>query len=340
MAQAHAIDTPVVPPVGSKRECQSFDRIEQGLVVAFQRRGDGRAEGRASVSRKRHACDVAPPVDQYLLQSVGQRLLAGPIDAFDRYQHGTNVAVAPAGAGTLTDVFPTDRQPGFVKICGITSEDDALLAVAMGADAVGFIFAPSTSQVTVTRARDIAKRLPPHVLTVGVFRNEAPERVVEAVLDAGLGAAQLHGHESSEESAWIAQRIPSVIKAFSAGDPDIDRAAQFGAAAVLVDNITPGSGEVFDWRLLDSGSARTRLILAGGLGPDNVADAIAQVQPWGIDAKSGVEAEPGRKDPMKLRQFVLSARSAFAQLEALRADDARPPAGTTQADPIYDWLDE
>lgn len=234
-------------------------------------------------------------------------------------------------------VFPTDRAPGFIKICGITSEDDALLAVAMGADAVGFIFAPSTSQVTVGRARDIAKRLPSHVLTVGVFRNEAPERVVEIMGEAGLGAAQLHGHETADESKWVAERVPSVIKAFGAGDPAIDRASSYGASAVLVDNVKPGSGEVFDWKLLDSGSARTKLILAGGLGPANVADAIAQVSPWGVDAKSGVEAEPGRKDPMKLRQFVLAAREAFERAGPGTAD---PAPVTEDGEQIYDWLEE
>ncbi len=232
----------------------------------------------------------------------------------------------------------TDLEPGFIKICGITSEDDALLAVAMGADAVGFILAPSTSQITPSRAREIARRLPPHILTVGVFRNEAPERVIDVISAAGLGAAQLHGHESSDESMLVARSVPAVIKAFGAGDPDIDRAASFGAAAVLIDNVTPGSGEVFDWRLLDSGSARTKLILAGGLGPDNVGDAISQVHPWGIDAKSGVEASPGRKDPMKVRQFVLNARAAFSELET--EDAARTPQLSADSGVVYDWLDE
>ena len=91
----------------------------------------------------------------------------------------------------------------FVKICGITSEADALLSVSLGASAVGFVFAPSPRQVSVHLAGDIAKRLPEHVLTVGVFRDEAPQRVVEAVRLAGLGAAQLHGHETAEETQWV-----------------------------------------------------------------------------------------------------------------------------------------
>ena len=107
-----------------------------------------------------------------------------------------------------------------VKICGITSEADALLSVSLGASSVGFIFAPSPRQVSVQLAGDIAKRLPEHVLTVGVFRDEAPQRVVEAVRVAGLGAAQLHGHETAEETQWVRARVPKVIKAFRAGETE------------------------------------------------------------------------------------------------------------------------
>src|SRR5579885_222655 len=110
----------------------------------------------------------------------------------------------------------------FVKICGITSEEDALLAVAMDADAIGFVFAPSKRQVAVGLVRDIVKRLPPEVLTVGVFRDELPPRVVEMVNTAGLSAAQLHGHETAEMTSWIRQRVPRVIKAFPAGSPDME----------------------------------------------------------------------------------------------------------------------
>src|SRR5260370_1791735 len=105
-----------------------------------------------------------------------------------------------------------------VKICGVTSEADALLAVSLGASAVGFIFAPSPRQISVQLAGDIAKRLPEHVLTVGVFRNEAPQRVVEAVRMAGLGAAQLHGHETAEETQGGPAPVRTVRKAFPAGE--------------------------------------------------------------------------------------------------------------------------
>ena len=198
----------------------------------------------------------------------------------------------------------------FVKICGTTSEEDALLAVAMGADAVGFIFAPSTRQVSVGMVTDIVKRLPPEILTVGVFRDEAPQRVVDIVNTTGLRGAQLHGHEPAEQCAWIRERVPVVIRAFHAGDPAVRRASEHGADAVMIDSPSPGSGQVFDWSLAEEVPSDVRLILAGGLTPENVAEAIGQVRPWGVDVATGVEREPGRKDPRRLRAFIAAAKAA------------------------------
>ena len=217
----------------------------------------------------------------------------------------------------------------WVKICGTTSEEDALLAVAMGADAVGFIFAPSPRQIAPGLARDIVKRLPPEVLTVGVFRNEAPERVVDICTFAGLKGAQLHGKETSEQARWVRARLRWVIQAFAAGDKAVTRAGDYGVDAVLLDNPAPGSGEVFDWKLAGEAPTGTRLILAGGLTPDNVAAAVAAVQPWGVDAVSGVEKAPGHKDPVKLRAFVAAARAA-----------AKAPWQGDRDDRPYDWEED
>jgi len=208
----------------------------------------------------------------------------------------------------------------FVKICGTTNEDDALLAVAMGADAVGFVLAPSRRQIPPVRAGDIAKRLPSHILTVGVFRNEAPKRVVELVNRHGITAAQLHGAESATDTQWIKERVPRVIKAFPAGTPQLGQAEEWGSNPILLDAPTPGSGETFDWRLTEQVPDSLRFILAGGLGPDNVADAIETVRPWGVDVASGVERAPGRKDPVALRSFITAAREAGALLP-----QERPP---------------
>jgi phosphoribosylanthranilate isomerase len=221
----------------------------------------------------------------------------------------------------------------FVKICGITSEADALLSVSLGASAVGFIFAPSPRQVSVHLAGDIAKRLPEHVLTVGVLRDEAPQRIVDAVRIAGLGAAQLHGHETAEETKWVRARVPTVIKAFPAGDRTIVRFEDFGADYLLVDGENPGSGEVFDWRLAEGVTDPTRMIVSGGLRPDNVADAVAHLRPGGVDVASGVEASPGRKDPLLLRNFIANARRAEAAVAA------RDPLQDPAPEEPYDWRD-
>ncbi|MGO9857252.1 MAG: phosphoribosylanthranilate isomerase [Acidimicrobiales bacterium] len=220
-----------------------------------------------------------------------------------------------------------------VKICGITSEADALLAVSLGASAVGFVFAPSPRQVSAQLAGDIAKRLPEHVLTVGVFRDEAPQRVVDAVRLAGLGAAQLHGHETAQETKWVRARVPTVIKAFRAGESAVARFEDFGADFLLVDGDNPGSGQVFDWRLAEGVANPDRLIVSGGLRPDNVAQVVARLRPAGVDVSTGVESALGRKDPLLMRDFIVNARRADA------ATAARDPLAEPVAAEPYDWRD-
>ena len=214
----------------------------------------------------------------------------------------------------------------FVKICGITSEEDALLAVAMGADAVGFTFAPSSRQIAASRAADIVKRLPPEILTVGVFRDEAPERVVDVVQGAGLAAAQLHGHESVEATRYVRDRVKVVIKAFPGGDPELRNVTDYAADIVLLDSVSPGSGRVFDWSLAEDAPSGLRLMLAGGLNPDNVAQAIAKVRPWGVDVASGVESSPGVKDPVAVRAFINAAKAAAV------------PEHQSRNEPPFDWM--
>lgn len=208
----------------------------------------------------------------------------------------------------------------FVKICGTTTEEDALLAVAMGADAVGFVFAPSPRRITAQTAADIVKRLPPEILTVGVFRDESPERVVEVVNGSGLKGAQLHGHETPDQTAFVRERVPLVIQGFAAGDPAVSRAGDYPADVVLLDSPSPGSGQVFDWQLAEVPDG-LRVMLAGGLTPANVGEAIAKVHPWGVDVVSGVESSPGRKDPVKVRAFVAAAKAA-GDRPYVPADDA------------------
>jgi len=213
----------------------------------------------------------------------------------------------------------------------MTSEEDALLAVALGADAIGFIFASgSARQVTPEKVKQIVSRLPHGVVTVGVFRDERPERVVETVNSIGLAGAQVHGREPISEVRWIRKRVQFVIQGFAAGDPAVAAAANGPADVVLIDSSEPGSGQVFDWSLADGAPGGVRLLVAGGLTPDNVAAAIARVRPWGVDVATGVESAPGRKDPRKLRRFIDIARTAGAELGE---------NGWREADGVepYDW---
>ena len=222
----------------------------------------------------------------------------------------------------------------FVKICGITNESDALLSVALGADAVGFVFAPSPRQVAAGAVAQIAARLPGEVLTIGVFRDSLPERVVEVAVAAGVKGVQLHGRETPEQVALIRPHVHFLIKAFEAGSPLLDRASEYEADAMLIDSPNPGSGQLFDWRLLEGIGPTNRLILAGGLDPENVAGAIARVRPWGVDVNSGVEASLGHKDPRKLRAFIAAVREI---------EDARPftPGQTEETEGVlYDWQEE
>jgi phosphoribosylanthranilate isomerase len=215
----------------------------------------------------------------------------------------------------------------FVKICGITNEDDALLAVALGADAVGFIFAASVRQIAVQKVYDITRRLPPEILTVGVFRDELPQRVIEMTHAAGLRAAQLHGHETQDDVLAVGKHVQTVIKAVPAGSSDASNAHHFGTRMILVDAPAPGSGKIFDWSLVGDMPGGIDIILAGGLTPENVAAGIEQVRPWGVDVSSGVEASPGRKDPIKLKRFIEAARSAA-------------PVREQHGEVPYDWMDE
>ncbi|HLH47631.1 MAG TPA: phosphoribosylanthranilate isomerase [Acidimicrobiales bacterium] len=223
-----------------------------------------------------------------------------------------------------------------IKICGTTSEDDALLAVALDADLVGFIFAPSPRQIAPQQAADIAKRLPHEVVPVGVFRDELPQRVVEIAQRSGMRAVQLHGEETAEQTRWIRERIPFVIKAFAAGDARLADAGHYHADVILLDAPHPGSGRVFDWALAGEAPTGHPVMIAGGLHAGNVADAVARTRPWGVDVVTGVERAPGVKDPIKLRAFVAAARAAEREVAA--EDGPATDQDDTGSQP-YDWDD-
>ncbi len=196
-----------------------------------------------------------------------------------------------------------------VKVCGITNLDDALAAVQAGADALGFIFAPSPRRVTPQTARRIIAALPPLVQTVGVFVNQSLERVRRLRSWCGLHWVQLHGDESPDYARRLGR---GVIKTLAVGRTPPQDWERFAGTALLLDTWTPqargGSGQSFDWRLAAPLARCRPVILAGGLDPDNLPRAVAAVRPYAVDVCSGVEQSPGRKDHAKLREFIALAK--------------------------------
>lgn len=220
----------------------------------------------------------------------------------------------------------------FIKFCGITNEADALTAVGLGVDAIGVIFAPSSRQVSLATAGDIVRRLPAESLVVGVFRDESPLRVVEVANSLGLRGVQLHGHESVDDVRYVSERVPLVINALPANSAQIDRFADSGADLLLLDGPLPGSGVVFDWNLASSLGDTGRLVMSGGLNPENVGRAIEVVQPFGVDVASGIEMAPGVKNPLLMKSFVDAVRQADELVgeidEQIDASDNEP----------FDWM--
>jgi phosphoribosylanthranilate isomerase len=239
----------------------------------------------------------------------------------------------------------------WIKICGNTSLEDALLAANAGADAVGFVFAPSPRRVTPAQVAAIVPHLPVKIEKIGVFVDAPFEEIEAAVRACGLTGVQLHFNAPPELPARLrecfgpALRILRVIhfddvqavgELRSASGHDFSRATETAKSAralapegcysdpnvdtILVDSRTAtavgGTGTTFDWLAAskalfqDANAQEHRLVAAGGLHPDNVAEAIATLRPWGVDVVSGVEAAPGRKDPAKVKDFVAKARAA------------------------------
>lgn len=210
----------------------------------------------------------------------------------------------------------------WIKICGTTNLEDALTAVEAGADALGFVFYEKSSRkIDLDSAREIVKNLPPNIERVGVFVNEPVERILSSVAHAGLTAAQLHGAESRKPEFIEALKIGRDLKLFlvlSAAEigSESNVNGEPGVSAVFFDSGTSqlpgGTGRTFDWKTAASGiqtiSEKVKVVVAGGLNSNNVADAIRILKPWGVDVASGVEARPGKKDPLKVRAFIDAVR--------------------------------
>lgn len=200
-----------------------------------------------------------------------------------------------------------------IKICGVTSSEQALACVEAGADAIGVNFVPSSPRfVTEQRARDIVRAVGPGALVVGVVAGMAVPQMRALRDTIGLGCLQLHGDETPDD---VAALLPHVYKAVRVeGADDVARADAMPGDYVMVDakvgSALGGTGHVFDWSLVVDLAVRRRLVLAGGLTPGNVATAVAQVHPWCVDVASGVESAPGLKDLAKVRAFVEAVRRA------------------------------
>lgn len=202
----------------------------------------------------------------------------------------------------------------FIKICGITNIVDALTAISLGTNALGFIFAPSPRQVTIAKVLKICREVPSYIWRVGVFVN-ADLREVKKIADFGfLTHLQFHGQESP---AYCAQAPLPVIKTIKIkGREDLNEIAKYDQDLFLFEGFHPeqagGTGETFPWELVSEIKGKINFILAGGLNPQNVCRAISLLHPWGVDVCSGVEESPGKKDSHKLAQFIKEVKRTDA----------------------------
>lgn len=197
-----------------------------------------------------------------------------------------------------------------VKICGITNVKDAMCAVEAGADAIGFVFAPSSRQINTRTARLIVRELPPFVKTVGVFVNESLFNIQKIQDEVKIDLIQLSGEESEDLATYFG---PDAIKTIHVSIEQPLNPKSYPYNTILLDTAHPrekgGTGKTFDWKLAIELARSRPIILAGGLGPENVTKAIKMVRPYAVDVSSGVEQEPGRKDDVKVRTFIKKAKS-------------------------------
>jgi phosphoribosylanthranilate isomerase len=211
----------------------------------------------------------------------------------------------------------------WIKFCGTTSLEDALASVEAGADALGFIFAPSKRRIATEQAQAIIRQLPAGVERIGVFLNETGEQIRKTLLDVDLTGIQLHGGECPAEAfshlpadRWTSLRTIKTILVDDGFAARLDSAmtATSDVDAWLLDS-GAGSGKTFDWHAARThmGKRQGRFIIAGGLTPENVGEAIRTFSPWGVDVVSGIEREPGRKDRAKLKAFVAAVRKVEQQ---------------------------
>ncbi|WP_103964394.1 phosphoribosylanthranilate isomerase [Nonomuraea solani] len=193
----------------------------------------------------------------------------------------------------------------YVKICGLREPEHVAAAVEAGADAIGFVMTRSPREIAPERVAELAALVPAHVLTVGVFRGESPEAVRAAALTSGVRAVQLHGRHPHGDFTALKDLGVRLVRAVDAR-ADLSCGA-YDEDLLIVDAPQAGSGQPWDWAAV-RGRPSGRWMLAGGLGPANVREAIAAAEPWGVDVSSGVETSPGVKDSALIEAFLRAAR--------------------------------
>jgi phosphoribosylanthranilate isomerase len=201
-----------------------------------------------------------------------------------------------------------------VKICGITNLDDALFASEAGADALGFVFyKKSPRYIEPEKARDIIKRLPPFVTTVGVFADQTEAEIKGIISEANIDIVQLHGEEPPEFCERLNKRVIKAIRVRSM--ENLTEIKTYKACALLLDtydkNLKGGTGRIFNWEIAREAKIFNKIIIAGGLTSENVAEAIKVAQPYAVDVSSGVEKEKGIKDHQKIKTFIEKAKTAL-----------------------------
>ncbi|HZF59812.1 MAG TPA: phosphoribosylanthranilate isomerase [Rubrobacter sp.] len=201
----------------------------------------------------------------------------------------------------------------YAKVCGITTPREGTFAAESGADAIGLVFAESLRRISVEEAREITAALPEGILKVGVFVNAEPAEVLRIAREVGLDYAQLHGDESPEDVDAVREGGLKVMKALRVrGAESLGAIDDYGADLFLLDawseKARGGTGERFDWGLAKSLKGRGNIVVSGGLGPENVREAVRLLEPYGVDASSSLEDAPGKKNDERVRRFVSAAK--------------------------------
>lgn len=197
----------------------------------------------------------------------------------------------------------------FIMISGVTTEEDALFSIGLGASAVGFDFALTPRQITVSAAHDIVRRLPHGAVSVGVFRQELPQRVVEIANTLGLSAVQIDGPASNEDLAYIGERVNTLLRMVPEGTERLALAS--GVDYVVLPERDDHAALLVALSLVDDAGPRVPVIASGGLDAANVADVVRNYAVYGVDVRAGVESSPGVKDPALLGEFIANARWAY-----------------------------